>query len=125
MVRYQKITGQVSTEKLTKSILAFGSLNFKNKYNAAAVLEWSIAFIFTFYVLSFFIDLLPAVTSKRHRFSETQMQQEANDPISNANTNYHEGRSTLDSQRTLMEGNNTRPIGADEEAAKPPAPQNF
>ena len=34
--------------------------------NAAAVIEWTIAFIFTFYVMSFFIDLLPAVRTKNH-----------------------------------------------------------
>ncbi|KAF9886210.1 Protein sfk1 [Aspergillus nanangensis] len=36
------------------------------KRNAAAVLEWVIALIFTFYVLSFVIDLLPSVRTRRH-----------------------------------------------------------
>ncbi|KAL2864577.1 Frag1/DRAM/Sfk1 family protein [Aspergillus lucknowensis] len=34
--------------------------------NAAAVLEWVIALVFTFYVLSFVIDLLPAVRTRKH-----------------------------------------------------------
>lgn len=65
--------------------IAFAATNFKKSYNAAAVLEWAIAFIFTFYVFSFFIDLLPAVktrnSSKRFGSSgeETQMQMEEHD----------------------------------------------
>ncbi|KAF4631028.1 hypothetical protein G7Y89_g7111 [Cudoniella acicularis] len=80
--------------------IAFGVTNFKKTYNAAAVLEWSIAFIFIFYVFSFFIDLLPAVRtkSKDHRFgdgeAETELQMEQNDAYAN-------GRVTADSQRTL------------------------
>lgn len=34
--------------------------------NAAAILEWAIAFIFTGYVLSFVVDLLPSVRTRRH-----------------------------------------------------------
>src|ERR1700749_920811 len=64
--------------------IAFGVCNFKNKYNAAGVLEWAIAFIFTFYVFSFFVDLLPAVHTKHSakkgwQDGETEMQAEAND----------------------------------------------
>lgn len=35
-----------------------------NRQNTGAVLEWVIALIFTFWVLSFFIDLLPSVKHK-------------------------------------------------------------
>ncbi|KAI9739751.1 MAG: hypothetical protein M1834_006471 [Cirrosporium novae-zelandiae] len=34
--------------------------------NAGAVIEWVIALIFTFWVLSFLIDLLPAIRTKKH-----------------------------------------------------------
>lgn len=64
--------------------IAFGSCNFKKAYNAAAVLEWAIAFIFTFYVFSFFIDLIPAVRTKHGKGAmggETEMEREANDGI--------------------------------------------
>jgi len=37
-----------------------------HRANSAAILEWIIAFIFTFYVLSFIIDLLPAVRTRHH-----------------------------------------------------------
>tara|TARA_R110002060_G_scaffold58811_7_gene68768 strand:- start:260 stop:583 length:324 start_codon:yes stop_codon:yes gene_type:complete len=92
-------------------------------YNAAAVLEWTIAFIFTFWVFSFFIDLLPAVHTKHQskRFGagggETQMQMEQNDEFSRAEggrTGYYnggvpEGRNTVESQRTLG-GNDVRTV---------------
>jgi len=38
----------------------------KSRKNPAAVLEWVIAFVFTGYVLSFVVDLLPSVRTKRH-----------------------------------------------------------
>ncbi|KAI9714494.1 MAG: hypothetical protein M1820_000455 [Bogoriella megaspora] len=44
--------------------MAFGVENQKDQYNRAAVIEWVIALIFAGYILSFFIDLLPAVRHK-------------------------------------------------------------
>ncbi|EER24744.1 hypothetical protein CPC735_000880 [Coccidioides posadasii C735 delta SOWgp] len=38
----------------------------RGRKNQAAVIEWVIAFIFTFYVFSFVIDLAPAVRTRRH-----------------------------------------------------------
>ncbi|PYH94440.1 hypothetical protein BO71DRAFT_398892 [Aspergillus ellipticus CBS 707.79] len=48
--------------------IAFGVLGKKGGHyrNGAAILEWVIALIFTFYVLSFVIDLLPSVRTRRH-----------------------------------------------------------
>jgi len=46
--------------------IVFAVTNFKNISNVAAVFEWIIAFIFTFYVLSFLLDLLPSVKTKHH-----------------------------------------------------------
>lgn len=37
-------------------------------YNTAAVLEWTIALIFIFYVWSYVVDFLPALRSKHDRF---------------------------------------------------------
>ncbi|KAJ5477221.1 hypothetical protein N7539_007365 [Penicillium diatomitis] len=37
-----------------------------SKKNTGAILEWTIAFIFTGYVLSFIIDLLPSVRTRKH-----------------------------------------------------------
>lgn len=44
--------------------IAFGVCGRQRRYNAGAVLEWVIAFIYFFYVLSFFIDFLPAAGKK-------------------------------------------------------------
>ncbi|KAL4868774.1 hypothetical protein BDV12DRAFT_185660 [Aspergillus spectabilis] len=48
--------------------IAFGVCGWHQPHNrnAAAVLEWVIALVFTFYVLSFVIDLLPSVRTRRH-----------------------------------------------------------
>ncbi|KAG9241857.1 SFK1-like membrane protein [Calycina marina] len=80
--------------------IAFAVCNFKYNYNAAAVLEWAVSFVFTFYVLSFVYDLIPAVKTKGAPFNRsTEMEQEANDPEARAHD--REGRFTADSERTL------------------------
>ncbi|TVY18445.1 Protein sfk1 [Lachnellula arida] len=97
--------------------IAFASTNFKKSYNAAAVLEWAIAFIFTFYVFSFFIDLLPAVRTKNSskRFGssgeETQMQLEE-----------HDGAA---SDRTLGANSEPRTGNGVKEGRQPPLSSNF
>jgi len=53
--------------------IAFGVCQNQGKYNAAAVLEWVIALIYFFYVLSFFIDFMPAVRTKNHQSRATEM----------------------------------------------------
>lgn len=54
--------------------IAFGALGDKDHYNGAAVCEWVVAFIFTFYVWSFAIDFIPAVKSKHHRHEKTESE---------------------------------------------------
>ncbi|KAK0754591.1 Frag1/DRAM/Sfk1 family-domain-containing protein [Schizothecium vesticola] len=44
--------------------IAFVSCTFTQNYNYGAVLEWIIAFIFSAYVFSFYVDLYPAVRTK-------------------------------------------------------------
>ncbi|EGX92529.1 FK506 suppressor Sfk1 [Cordyceps militaris CM01] len=46
--------------------IAFVVTNFTKQNDVAAILEWAIAFLFTFFILSFVIDLYPAVTTKPH-----------------------------------------------------------
>ncbi|KAF2876248.1 Frag1/DRAM/Sfk1 family-domain-containing protein [Massariosphaeria phaeospora] len=53
--------------------IAFGVTQRQKLYNAAAVLEWTVAFIYFFYVLSFFIDFMPAVRSKGRQSRTTEM----------------------------------------------------
>lgn len=46
--------------------IVFVSTTFTHTRNVAACFEWAIAFIYTFYVLSFVVDLLPSVRTKNH-----------------------------------------------------------
>jgi Frag1/DRAM/Sfk1 family len=46
--------------------IGFGVSTFKASRNNAAILEWIIALIFTGYVISFLLDLLPSVRTKHH-----------------------------------------------------------
>ncbi|OAF60240.1 hypothetical protein VC83_02969 [Pseudogymnoascus destructans] len=71
--------------------IGFGVESKKDNFDTAAVLEWTIAFIFTFYILSIFIDLIPAVRTKERVREETALQMEANDP----HTRMHEDEARL------------------------------
>lgn len=56
--------------------IAFGSLNKTHHYNAAAIVEWVISLIFTFYVASFALDFLPALDTQNghhHRTGPSEM----------------------------------------------------
>ncbi|KAI9839645.1 MAG: hypothetical protein M1819_002271 [Sarea resinae] len=53
--------------------IGFGICHNSNTHrDAAAILEWIIALVFTFYVLTFFVDLLPAVRSKNSTIRSAQ-----------------------------------------------------
>jgi hypothetical protein len=56
---------------IVESFLAigFGFCLFKRRQNPGAILEWIISFVFTFYILTFLIDLFPVVRTKngQHR----------------------------------------------------------
>lgn len=54
--------------------IAFGVTSRKHIFNVAAVLEWVVAFLFGFYVISFFVDFLPAIRTKHHQSSQTEIQ---------------------------------------------------
>lgn len=46
--------------------IAFVATSHTHTRNVGAVLEWVVAFIFTGYILSFLLDLLPSVRTRRH-----------------------------------------------------------
>lgn len=46
--------------------IIYASTTFTKKKNVAAVFEWVIALIFTAFILSFLLDLLPSVRTKHH-----------------------------------------------------------
>lgn len=99
--------------------IAFAVCNFKKQYNAAAVLEWAVSFVFTFYLLSFVYDLIPAVKTKGAPFNrETEMAHEQNDPDARVHGSDH--RNTADSERTLAMNDLGTTNGA-----KVPAGRNF
>lgn len=47
--------------------IGFGVCLAKSISNAGSILEWTISFVFTFYIASFFIDLQPAVRTRRNK----------------------------------------------------------
>lgn len=55
--------------------VAFAYFTFRERYNTGAILEWVIAGVFTGYVVSFVLDLLPSVRTKCRvsKGSEDQM----------------------------------------------------
>ncbi|KAI0123114.1 Frag1/DRAM/Sfk1 family-domain-containing protein [Xylariales sp. AK1849] len=87
--------------------IAFVVTNFKGYYNLAAIFEWVIAFVFSFYVFSFIVDLAPASRTARGSFKHEGMntsprEMEEQHDYGNTSTN---PRYTDDSQRHLHEQN--------------------
>ena len=68
--------------------IAFGVLSDRKRYNPAAVVEWTIALIFTFYVWSFAIDFIPAVRISHYKNKETDMEMASAMPDSNGQQNW-------------------------------------
>lgn len=87
----------------------------KSSYNTAAILEWAVSFIFTFYVFSFFIDLIPAIKTRGGRKTDqTAMQMEANDMEAGNELDRHRtgasnmSRHSTRMQQALYEGDGSR-----------------
>jgi hypothetical protein len=94
--------------------IAFGVTQQKDMWNTAAVLEWTIAFIYFFYVLSFFMDFMPAVRSKNHQSHETEMNMadheagmttRRGDGAAYGERDYHGGAATTPSNGHSINGN--------------------
>ena len=63
---------------------AFGVTTLKDKRNVSAVLEWTIAFLYGIFVISFAIDFLPALDTKhgeKGQPTEMQMAEEGRESI--------------------------------------------
>ncbi|KAH8145560.1 uncharacterized protein LAJ45_10360 [Morchella importuna] len=56
--------------------IVFGATMYKKKHNVAAIFEWLVAFIFTFYVLSFFFDLRPKARTRDELEARREMIQQ-------------------------------------------------
>lgn len=61
--------------------IAFGVTLYTKTSNAAGVLEWVVAFIFTFYMLSFFFDLRPKARTKEQFQRETAEYNNSNENV--------------------------------------------
>jgi len=85
--------------------IVFVVTNFKGNTNVAAIFEWIVAFVFTFYILSFFVDLIPAVRGKHYASKQTAMEMEANDPASRQHEAAEDGHNGVN-------GVQFRPVGA-------------
>ncbi|KAF2429863.1 hypothetical protein EJ08DRAFT_650086 [Tothia fuscella] len=70
--------------------VAFGVTSKYKYWNTAAILEWIIALIYTFYVLSFFMDFIPAIRrhgmNKQSHETEEQMATRESDNGFDVNT---------------------------------------
>ncbi|RYP61346.1 hypothetical protein DL769_007759 [Monosporascus sp. CRB-8-3] len=87
-------------------LVAFGVTMGYDLYDAAAILEWVIALIFSFYIFSFFVDLLPAIhTGGGQPYSLRPMNTLEAREMRHAGRGpgYVEARLTQDSQRTLTD----------------------
>jgi hypothetical protein len=83
--------------------IAFVATNFLGLYDKAAILEWVIAFVFSFYVFSFVVDLYPAASTSRPTGRKTPgMNMSPRSMEENHyGSNSPDARYTEDSQRAL------------------------
>lgn len=89
--------------------IAFVSCTFTGNYNAGAVLEWVIAFIFSAYVFSFYVDLYPAVRTKN---AAGLPKYEAPAEVAGAETGSEEGRELEDGRGRHHGGGEAFAMGA-------------
>ncbi|KAF2671210.1 hypothetical protein BT63DRAFT_385696 [Microthyrium microscopicum] len=99
--------------------IAFGVLNVRQKWNNAAIVEWVIALVYSFYVLSFAIDFLPATKTKHHQSGQETMEEQAmahsevyghHNPTNGTNSGYYPSGSSAGQPGWHRTGESTRPI---------------
>jgi hypothetical protein len=54
--------------------ISFAACSKNGLSNVAGILEWLVSFIYCFYVLSFFVDFLPATRTRHHQSKQSKMQ---------------------------------------------------
>ena len=110
--------------------IVFAATSFDKEQNVAGVFEWIIALIFTFYVLTFFIDLLPAAksTQEHTNIERMHMREVENGTAMMDGAGYTNGTAN---DRANGTNGNAYAIGATGHEGvgtgqyKPPAAQNF
>ena len=107
--------------------IVFAVTTFNGRQNVGAIFEWIIAFVFTFYVLTFFVDLLPAARSTQER-SNAELMRLKGSENGGAMT---DGAAYNHAMMTSGIGGNTTAVGAAGHDGtrtgnhRPPAAQNF
>ena len=83
--------------------VAFGVTTLKHKRNVSAVIEWIIAFLYGFFVVSFAVDFLPALDTKhgeKGQPTEMQMAEEGRQTVlSDGHNHGHEYPATRSARR--------------------------
>lgn len=90
-------------------IIAFGVCSRVKQRNAAAILEWTISFIFTFYAISFAIDLYPAIRTKGHHTRFQKGMYEPSAAVDSSNPSYEGSRSNIHDRRDVEMAQNAPP----------------
>ncbi|CEI39559.1 hypothetical protein FVEN_g1853 [Fusarium venenatum] len=88
-------------------IIAFGVTSRIKQRNAAAILEWVISFIFTFYAISFVIDLYPAIRTKPNHARHPKYVPSA--AVDSSNPSYEGSRSNVNDGRDVEMAQNAPP----------------
>ncbi|GKT99355.1 hypothetical protein FLAG1_01444 [Fusarium langsethiae] len=88
-------------------IIAFGVTSRVKQRNAAAILEWAISFIFTFYAISFVIDLYPAIRTKPHHARHQKYVPSA--AVDSSNPSYEGSRNNINDGRDVEMAQNAPP----------------
>ena len=82
--------------------IVFAACSYTSKSNIAGVFEWIVAFIYTFWVLSFLLDLLPSVRTKKHipqGLRDAAMEEQGQDGVNLSVAAQHNGRFSEQSTR--------------------------
>ncbi len=112
--------------------IAFGVLDDRGHYNSAAVCEWTISLIYTFYVWSFAIDFIPAIRTRHYASKETELEKATameKESRRGWNGNAQEQRAYTDGGRQangrIGNGVEYPNIDSDTRASGPEASRNF
>ncbi|KAI5924327.1 hypothetical protein F4810DRAFT_138199 [Camillea tinctor] len=92
--------------------IVFIVANFQGLYDLAAILEWVIAFVFSFYVFSFIIDLWPAMATRAGSRAASALAME--EALPGTPGVLGQPRTTHDSDRTLTSAAGHHPTNAKE-----------
>ncbi|MCJ1455840.1 hypothetical protein MMC28_006197 [Mycoblastus sanguinarius] len=104
--------------------ITFAATAFDSQQNVAAVFEWVVALVFTFYVLTFFVDLLPAARSTQESTNmEVLHMKEAEDGVGMMEGNGYAANGHANGNAYAMGAAGSEGVGTGQ--YRPPASSNF